>query len=622
MSLHAGSYLAAFLSGVGRLDTHEYLTPLAKRMMIGTDVTEGSRADSVEADDQKPLGSGGVLLQARGLTIRTHAGVSVLSDISFHIEAGEMVALTGASHSGKSTLLQSLAGLIKPDRGEILVDGVDLYANLKAFRSSIGFVPAEFGLHPDLTVTEILQDGARLRMPRRASSQDRERRVQTLLETTGLAHAAGARAGTLSRADKRRLNIALELIGEPGLLLLDESLGELTPFEEVQITILLRELCRQGLTIIQADQRARIAGLSDKVIFLAPGGLLAWFGPPDEAFAYMKELVPRGIAKDLFGLKEALEILSDPQPSQGADWAERFKNHEAYETYVDDPLHNKFPDLLLQSRPLLRLRLRNATEEKLPPAAIPRATGMQKIILLVRRNLRLLWREKTLLSMLAAPPLIALVYYFLFSSMVADPNRGAIIMGLLVFVVLLTSALLVQNEISKERAVFQRENRAVSISLPYILSKTWLVGALAAYQGLIWTVVRFVMTPEPASLQGSLASLIILSLLAFTGGILGLIVSALSGAAMTNSTWMLLLTVPQFILSGAIVPAAGLGVPFNLLAAINPSRYALESLLTAAGDAQAVNTTLWSNSVALAAISLFLVVILARIQQGAGRIKI
>ena len=139
---------------------------------------------------------------------------------------------------------------------------------------------------------------------RRSSNQDRERRVQTLLETAGLTHAAASRSGTLSRVEKRRLTIAFELMGDPDMLLLDESAEQLTPFEEVQVTILLRQLSRQGLTIIQSDQRARNAGLSDKVIFLAPGGLLAWFGPPDEAFIYLKNLVPEGLPRTYLGSRK------------------------------------------------------------------------------------------------------------------------------------------------------------------------------------------------------------------------------------------------------------------------------------------------------------------------------
>ena len=592
--------------------------------MVSTNVTEGNRAvmaDPAQSEAQEIPVTKGVLLQAKGLTIRTPAGVSILSDISFHVEPGELISLTGMSHSGKSTLLQSLAGLLKPASGEIFIDGINLYANLKAFRSSIGFVPAEFALQQNLTVVEILQDGARLRLPRRASDHDRKQRVKTLLETVGLTQVTDRQVGFLSRVEKRRLSIAVELIGYPGILLLDESAEQLTPFEEVQITTLLRELSRQGLTIIQADQRSRSAGLSDKVIFLAPGGLLAWFGPADEAFIFLRSFVPRGIVKDLFGLKEALEILANPQIHDGIEWAKLYKAHPAYQKYVEDPLDNRYPDLMLQTHPLIRIRLRNSSQEKLPPAIIPSANNAQKLILLVRRNFRLLWRDKTIFLMIAIPPLIALVDFVLSSATTLSPDRAPIIFGLLVFLVLLMAALLVQNEIFKERAVYQRENRTSSLALLYILSKVWLIGILAIYQGLVWAIIHFAAMGMVGGLQVLSIYAITFCLVAFIGGILGLMASVLSRTAMMTASWVLLLTVPQLVLSGAVIPIASLTFPFNFLSRLNPSRYALETLLAISGSGEGFNVTPLSHWWILVIMSLCLIVLLVGIQQGAGRVR-
>lgn len=548
------------------------------------DVTEGIKtvmADPTQNDGEKAPGTSGVLLQAKGLTIRSRAGVSLLSDISFHIEPGDLVALAGVGRSEKSILLQSLAGLIEPAEGEILIDGINLYANLKAFRSSIGFVPAEYALQQDLTVSEILQDGTRLRMPRSTSSEDRKQRVQAILETVDLTQARDQRVRLLSAVERRRLGIAVELLSYPGLLLVDESSEPITPFDEVQITILLRDLSRQGLTVILVNPRSRSAGLSDKIMFLAPGGLLAWYGPADEAFTYLKGLLPRGVVKDLFGLQEALEMLVNPQAQDGIEWAKRFKEHEAYQKHVDDPLHNRYPDLLLQTRPLLRLRLRNSSKEKLPPPIIPRASGIQKLMLLIRRNFRVVWRDKTGLLMLAIPPLIALIH-FLLSPTRVDVTNPPIAFDLYVFLVVLTSAFLVQNEIFKERAVYRREHRTSPMLLPYILSKVWLVGVLAIYQGLVWTIIHsFGELGRAGGVQSLLPFGITLFLLAFVGGVLGLIVSASSRTLMQMTGWVLLLTIPQ------------------VLFIFNPLSH-------------------WSRLVIL---SLFLILVLWGSQRGAGNVK-
>ncbi|HEY3473497.1 MAG TPA: ABC transporter ATP-binding protein, partial [Anaerolineales bacterium] len=403
-------------------------------------------------DGKNALGTTTVLLQAREVTIQSRTGSSLLSDISFHIEPGELVALTGLSRSGTSILLKCLAGLMKPSGGEILIDGVDLYANLKPFRATIGYVPPELALHENLTVIEILQDAARLRLPRKMSSQDRKQTVQSVLETVGLANARDQRARLLDEVDRRKLSIAVELINRPKLLLLDESAESLTPFDEVQIALLLRELSRQGLTVIHVNPRSRSSGLSDKTIFLAPGGFMAWFGPSDEAFTYLKGLLPRGVVKDLFGLQEALEMLVNPKERDGSHWAKRFKDDPAYTKYVDDPLNNRYPDLMLQTRPLIRIRLRNSSKEKSPPQIIPRASLVQKFFLLLRRDSRLLWRERRGWRMLAIPLLVALVYVLLSSTIQLEAEGAPLSAGLLAFLVMLTSAFLVQNEISREGA--------------------------------------------------------------------------------------------------------------------------------------------------------------------------
>src|ERR1700752_535755 len=437
-----------------------------------TDVKEGIKSvmtDPAQKDGETAPTPKGVLLQAKELTIRAPAGVNVLSDISFHVEPGELVALTDLGLSGKSTLLQSLAGLIKPESGEILIDGVDLYANLKAFRPIIGFVPAEFALHQKLTVSEPLQDAALLCLPRSMRAQDRQQRVRTVLDSVSLTQVADQRVGLLSNVEQRRLSIAVELMGYPKLLLIDYPSKPLSSFEDVQITILLRELSRQGITIIQVNPRSRSTGVTDKLIFLAPKGFLGWFGPADETLRYLKGFLPRGVVKDLFGLQEALEMLVNPLETDGSEWAKRYKDHESYQKYVEDPLNNRYPDLMLQTRPLIRLRLRNSSKEKLPPPIIQRANNIQKLILLIQGNFLLLWRDRAGLLMLVIPPLVALVHFIL-SPGGADSNRLPVVFDLFVFLVVLKAAMLVQNEIFKERAVYEREQRTPPLLFPYILS--------------------------------------------------------------------------------------------------------------------------------------------------------
>ena len=499
--------------------------------------------DSIQKDGEKTQPPTGVLLQAKDLTVRTPAGTNGLTDISFHIEPGDVVALTDLGRSGKSTLLQCLAGLLQPERGEVLIDGINLHSNLKSFRPIIGFVPAEFALHQNLTALETLQDAALLRLPRNTRPQDRQQRVISVINSVGLSPVADRQVGLLSNVEQRKLSIAIEIMGNPKLLLVDYPSRPLSSFEDVQITILLRELSRQGITIIQVNPRSRSTGVTDKIIFLAPKGFLGWFGPADETLNYLKGYLPRGVVKDLFGLQEALEMLVNPLETDGSEWAKKYKDHEAYQKYVDDPLHNRYPDLLLQTRPLIRLRLRNSAGEKVPPTATPRAGFVQKLMLLIRRNFRLLWRERAWVAMFVIPPLVAIVHFLLSPRSAASDQP--VVFDLFTFLVVLTSGFLVQNEIFKEQAVFQREQRTTPILVPYLLSKLGLVALLSVYQGFVWAIIR--TFGSAAGSQDLLSSGITLSLVAFFGGVLGLIVSALSKRTMTSVSWVLLLTVPLLL---------------------------------------------------------------------------
>jgi len=228
----------------------------------------------------------------------------------------------------------------------------------------------------------------------------------------------------------------------------------------------------------------------------------------------------------------------------------------------------------------------------------------------------LLLREKRWLSMLVIPPLIALVDFVLSPATVSNPALAPIVFGLALFLVLLTSALLTENEIFKERVVYQRETRTSSLSIPYILSKVGLVGLLAIYQGLVWTIIHFAAAGPAAGLQ-LLPYGITIGLIAFIGGILGLIASALSRKATSITIWVLGLTLPQLVFSGSIVPLVNLKLPFNLLSGINPSRYALESLLAISGNGVVTNASLLSYWSILAIMSLGLIVLLVGIQQRA-----
>ncbi|MFK4120485.1 ABC transporter ATP-binding protein [Streptomyces longwoodensis] len=202
------------------------------------------------------------------------AAVHALRGVSLEIPRGELVALKGRSGSGKTTLLNIVGGLDAPDRGRVLVDGLDLAelgedGLLALRRDRVGFVFQSFGLIPILSAAENV--GVPLRM-RRADPREREERVELLLSLVGLADHAGQRPGELSGGQQQRVAIARALANNPSLLIADEPTGQLDADTGHAVMELLRAVVRSdGVTALVATHDATLLDLADRVLELSDG---------------------------------------------------------------------------------------------------------------------------------------------------------------------------------------------------------------------------------------------------------------------------------------------------------------------------------------------------------------
>jgi putative ABC transport system ATP-binding protein len=205
--------------------------------------------------------------------------VEAIRDVSLSIRRGEFVAVMGASGSGKSTLLHVMAGLTRPDAGEITVDGQNLSAmsdyNLTLFRRRrIGLVFQAFNLIPTLTARDnvllpLLADG-------RAARGDGE--LNSLLDRLGLSARAGHRPDALSGGEQQRVAIARAIVGNPSIVLADEPTGSLDSVTGQSICRLLQELCReQQRTIIVVTHEPAVAVWAQRIVVLKDGRVLTEF---------------------------------------------------------------------------------------------------------------------------------------------------------------------------------------------------------------------------------------------------------------------------------------------------------------------------------------------------------
>jgi nitrous oxidase accessory protein len=216
-----------------------------------------------------------VMLAVRGLGKR-YGARAVLDDLTFTVRAGEAVALWGANGAGKTTALRALLGVI-PCRGEVRVDGLDVRRQGRAARRLLGFVPQEIAF-PDATVAEALALFAALRgVP--------GERIAAVCERMGLGDELDKRVHALSGGRKQRLALAIALLADPPLLLLDEASSNLDAAARRELLRLLAELKEEGKTLLFSSHRPEeVARLADRVLHLEHGRLVADL-PPAELLA-------------------------------------------------------------------------------------------------------------------------------------------------------------------------------------------------------------------------------------------------------------------------------------------------------------------------------------------------
>ncbi len=234
-----------------------------------------------EHDESRDVG-----LDVVGLNQKIAKGVNLLKNISLSILPNEFVAVVGTSGAGKSTLLGALSGLKPASDGKVLINGTSLYDNFDAYRTSMGYVPQDDILHKELPVGRALDYAAALRLPDDTTQAERDERVRDVLKTLGLEERKDVPIGSLSGGQRKRVSIGAELLTEPGLFFLDEATSGLDPGIESQLMRFLRSLADSGHTIILITHATKNVMLCDQVAFLARGGYLAYYGPPDKALEH------------------------------------------------------------------------------------------------------------------------------------------------------------------------------------------------------------------------------------------------------------------------------------------------------------------------------------------------
>lgn len=583
--------------------------------------------------------SGHIRIDALNLKKVGNNNVILLNDISIVIPPRKFVAIVGGSGAGKSTLMDALNGLRLAQSGTVLYNSVNYYSNLAAFNTQLGYVPQDDIVHRDLTVERALYYAARLRLPSDFSREQILWRIDEVLEDVEMTERRNLLVSKLSGGQRKRVSIALELLANPSVFFLDEPTSGLDPGLDRKMMALLRRLADRGRTIILVTHATNNINACDYVCFLAQGGRLAYFGPPNEAKVYFEKT-------DFAEIYSTLEP-SKEQPDVPMQAEVRFLASADYQRYVATPLREG------QSQ---NGRQKSTTKpvDKKTHGRVPFGRGWSQFVLLSRRYLELLRNDTgNLLILLLQAPVIAimlvLMVRFEVGSGVFDANKlvqcrtqilsasGPLLMPqaqqteqidcqkvldflktdsqaiafsqskggvqqalqdfilpgpgadaqkvlfIMAFATVLFGCINGAREIVKEAAIYKRE-RTVNLGiLPYMFSKIAVLGILCLFQSAVLTVVVELGEPlhQGIFLPPVLETYITLSLTSLAGLMIGLTISAIAPNNDRAISLVPIILLPQVIFSGAIIPLKDWVT--QILATIFPTRWAMVALGSSIG---------------------------------------
>lgn len=409
------------------------------------------------------------------MSARTERGRTLLDDVSFAVQRGWLVAVVGPTGAGKTSLARALTGALALRSGQIRLDGADL-AEDPDRRRRIGYVPQDNVLHGSLGLARTVAYAAGLRAPRGADRKVRRGQVTAALAELGLDQHSDVPVNDLSGGQRKRANIAAELVGGPDVIVLDEPTSGLDPGYEKSVLTNLRALADSGRTVITITHSVAAIAQSDRVLYLAAGGRVAYFGTPQGASRY-------------FGANDTADVflaLDNEQTDEATDWKTQFRSHPAYSRYV---------------RPILD----RASGSDASPAA-PLSAGVRwpiQFVTLVRRQIDLIRadRRHAALLLLQGPILGLLVRFVVTPSSLRETAADAVATGgspqdaartIATLVALSATWLGVSGsirEIVKERHIVQREVGAGLSPSAFVASKALVLGAITALQAAVLTAI-------------------------------------------------------------------------------------------------------------------------------------
>ena len=211
------------------------------------------------------------MIEAEGVC-KAYGPIRALEDVSFQVDAGEIVGLLGPNGAGKTTLMKVLTGYLQPDEGRVLIDNLDVLTDTLAVQKRIGYLPENAPLYPEMSVQAHLNTMADLR---RIPAAEKPVLLSRAVWATALEDHLTRPIGQLSKGFRQRVGLAQTILHNPALLILDEPTAGLDPTQIVEVRHLIRRLAQRSTVLLSTHILSEVEAVCDRVIILLNGEVMA-----------------------------------------------------------------------------------------------------------------------------------------------------------------------------------------------------------------------------------------------------------------------------------------------------------------------------------------------------------
>lgn len=209
---------------------------------------------------------------------KSYGKIIAINNVSFKVNDGEIMGLLGSNGAGKTTTLNIISGYSEPEKGRVLINGIDLEKNGKKARQEIGYMPENIPLYQDLTVNEYLDFICDLK---KVKKQDKENEIEEIIKKAKLESVRDRLIKNISRGYKQRVSFAGAMVGNPNVVILDEPTVGLDPTQIKEIRDLIKSLKKDHCVIFSSHILSEVQNICDKVVIIDNGEIIAQ-GTPDE----------------------------------------------------------------------------------------------------------------------------------------------------------------------------------------------------------------------------------------------------------------------------------------------------------------------------------------------------